>query len=154
MCKQVGAVITWKNAPLLFQNRYGLLKGEHYKSGNTGVLHLGYSSIGFHTRNQYFEWVIIQVNYKRLLEIVWAYCDVIVWELCEVIIVMSLWGQCDFQFGLPVGSYCDLSMRFEWDHLDVMVTSNCGLVNGRFSSVEKKKIQRVKTERKNLKSCT
>ena len=69
--------ITWRNIYLPFQNRYILFKREHCKSEKTGVLDLGHSSL-YHTRNQHYEWVIIQINYKRLLEIVWAYCDVTV----------------------------------------------------------------------------
>ena len=45
MCEQAEAVITWKNTPVLLQNRYRLLKEEHYKSGNAGVQDLGHSSL-------------------------------------------------------------------------------------------------------------
>ena len=45
MCEQPGAVITWKNSDLPLQNRYRLLEEEYYKSGNTGVLNLGHSSL-------------------------------------------------------------------------------------------------------------
>ena len=45
MCKQVGAVITWKNTHVPSQNRHRLLKEEHYKSGNGRVWDLGHSSL-------------------------------------------------------------------------------------------------------------
>ena len=45
MCEEAGAVITWKNTHFPLQNRCRLLKEEHYKSGNTGVLDLRHSSL-------------------------------------------------------------------------------------------------------------
>ena len=66
-----------------------------------------------------------------------GYFYVTVRELCEPIVMSwgeiwvrsSLWCHCDVKVMVPfevtVSSYCDLSMRFVWDHCDVMVTSDC-----------------------------
>ena len=80
-------------------------------------------------------WQTVRLLWCHTLQIVWAYCDVTVWELCKDIVMSrcetwvrsSLWGPCEinvmFQFEVTVTSYHDLSMRFVWDHCDVMVIS-------------------------------
>ena len=116
MCKQAGAVITWKNTPFPLQNRYRLRKEECNKTGNTGVLDL-----------QHGHWI----SHKNLVLKVSDNTGKLQIPWCETWVRSSLWGHCEvsvtFQFEVTTSSYWNLSMRFVWDHCHVMVTSNCWL---------------------------